>query len=318
MTRLDLGPFTRLLHSFHEAFLASGTERRIADSESVLGLVLHALSRGPSGTDSCRQFGFTPSNRSKYWRDGLALLVDVLRTMPEAAIVWPSQEQMVQLGDLTACRVSELERAFGALDGSLFSIARPAGNAEQRRYYSGYKCTHAVKCVFVFGSDGCIIWSVVNLPGSLHDSWCCSLGGLYDLLDATTPDGMCILADTAFQRGPHVLCTSDTRTLQGLSVTDSILMRAASRIVSKARILVEWSIGGLKSTFRILRHKLIDAGLRPAIFEACLRLWNFRVRTMAVSEVAKVFSRSEDLLEIPHDPSEEFNVDYVEPEPDDY
>jgi hypothetical protein len=146
----------------------------------------------------------------------------------------------------------------------------------------------------------------------LHDSYCCTTAGLYELLDATVPPGFCVLADTAFQRGPHVLCTVDNRTVQGVSVLDSILLRAASKIVSKARILVEWSIGGLKSTFRILRHPLLDAELRPIIFEVCMRLWNLRVRTMAVSEVAKVFSREEDMLEVLHDQAAEFNLNYVE------
>jgi hypothetical protein len=33
---------------------------------------------------------------------------------------------------------------------------------------------------------------------------------------------------------------------------------------------------------------------------------------MNISEVAKVFSRGEDLEEIPHDPDDVYNVDYVE------
>jgi hypothetical protein len=98
----------------------------------------------------------------------------------------------------------------------------------------------------------------------------------------------------------------------GMSVADAVLRRAASKVVSKARILVEWSIGGLKSVFRILRHRLIDTSLRPLIFEACLMLWNYRVRTMAISEVAKVFSWTEELSEVPHDPDERFNCEYVE------
>jgi hypothetical protein len=232
--------------------------------------------------------------------------------MPEAAIKWPLAAEMQQLGDLTACRVSALGRAFGAVDGSLFTIPRPLDHEEEKRYYTGYKCLHCVKCVFVFSSDGCVVWAATNLPGSLHDSWCCTIAGLYDLLDSTVPEGMCILGDTAFQRGPHLLATTDERALQGVSTVDAILLRAASRIVSKARIMVEWSIGGLKSTFRILRHKLMSASLRPIIFEICLRLWNYRVRTMNVSEVARVFSRDEDLGQVEHNPGDIYNVDYVE------
>ena len=84
--------------------------------------------------------------------------------------------------------------------------------------------------------------------------------------------------------------------------------------MSKARILVEWSIGGVKSTFRVLRQRPQDEDMRPTLFETCLRMWNFRVRRTHVSEAAKVFSRGDDMVEVGHDAEDEFNVDFHEVE----
>jgi hypothetical protein len=179
---------------------------------------------------------------------------------------------------------------------------------EQELYYTGHKKKHAVKCVFVFGADGCILWFCSNCPGSWHDSLVAQYGGLYNLIQQTIPPGKLLLADSAFQRMAGILCTSDRRTLTGVSTEQAIILRAASKVVSKARILVEWSIGGLKKTFRILEQKLPGkAAHRALVFHVCFALWNLRVRTTHCSEVAKVFSLDEPLVVYPHDPAQQYN-----------
>jgi hypothetical protein len=208
---------------------------------------------------------------------------------------------MAQLGDLIACRVPALRNAFGAIDGSIFAIPRSTNHEEQRRYYNGHKSKHAAKCLFVFGPDGAILWVASNFPGCWHDSLVADYGDLYDLIRNTVPPGRYLLADTAFQRMPGILSTVDERTSGNVSTEDAIVLQAASTIVSKARILVEWSIGGLKKTFRILEHKLVGTSRwRDAVFRACFQLWNFRVRLMNCTEVPKVFCIDEALHVRPH------------------
>ena len=80
--------------------------------------------------------------------------------------------------------------------------------------------------------------------------------------------------------------------------------RIRSKIISKVRILVEWSIGGLKQTFRILGTKLAgDSASRETILEVCFKLWNLRVRCMGISEARTVFSAGaeREMDVVPHD-----------------
>jgi hypothetical protein len=151
-----------------------------------------------------------------------------------------------------------------------------------------------------------------NLWGSMHDSMAADIGGLYSLVEETVPPDMFILADSAFCHSERIHCTLSRRQELGLSVEDVVIRRAQSRIVSKARVLVEWSIAGLKTTFRQLLQKLEPADMREALMDVCLRLWNYRVRTMGVSEVAKVFTVDEDLAEEEHDPSLVYNLPHAE------
>jgi hypothetical protein len=220
-------------------------------------------------------------------------LASALALLPEAAIIWPNAARIDELGALIATSVPQLRNAFGAVDGSLFSIPRPHG-AAQRIYYTQYKKKHAAKCLMVFGPDGCILHAAYNLPGAWHDSMAAAVGGLYHHLAVAVPQGKFLLGDSAFIRGPHVLDTATARTLLGHTPEEVIILRAASKMVSKVRILVEWSFGGLKKTFQILQTRLprTSSG-RKIIFELCFHLWNYRVRTMRVGEVVRVFNLEE-------------------------
>ena len=299
MTRFDSGSFALLLREFSAAFFlrcgGGRPLRRVLYPEDMLGLALTALASGDRGYELSFFFALPPSTRSRYLGMSLLLLREALNRIPEAQIIWPDECRQKELGRLVASRVPALGCAFGALDGSIFDIQHQRGR-KGRAYYNGHKCRNATKCIFVFGSDGTILYVAANLPGSWHDSHAAEMCNLYHLVDDTVRGGRCILADTAFRRGPRITCTCDQKALNHLSELDANIARVASKIVSNVRILVEMSIGGLKDTFKILRHSLPkstkakeSANLRELVFDLCFRLWNYRVRRMHISEVATLF-----------------------------
>lgn len=125
------------------------------------------------------------------------------------------------------------------------------------------------------------------------------MGRIYDLIDAAVPDGYCVLADTGFSQRKHLLLTCDKRKELGKPPEVVEALRAAPR----TRILVEWSLGGLKSKFSILHQKLPgSAERRQLVFDCCFHLWNYMVRTVGNVEVASVFGGLCELAEVPHDP----------------
>jgi hypothetical protein len=319
-TRLDVVSFGRLLEAFRVEFASpilhenrqSCLAGRILEADDVMGLVLHGLATGCRAAESCVMFGIPEGTRSKYWKFGLECLHRALQSMPEAAIAWPTTEKIEEFGARIASRVPSLGRAFGVVDGSLFAIPRPAGSAVQRLFYSGHKAKHAIRCVFVFAPDGTMIWFSTNYPGSWHDSHCAEIGGLYRELRENVPAGRYVLADSGFRRvGGRILTTFDNRSRMGRPFDVSATLQLATTIIARARVMVEWSIGGLKNTFRILAGKLPGAvAERSRVLETSFMMWNYRVRTTNISEVAKVFDPSESIRQMRHRATQLFNLSW--------
>ncbi|TFY77462.1 hypothetical protein EWM64_g6551 [Hericium alpestre] len=62
-------------------------------------------------------FALIPTTVSRYINFALQILLQVLRQMPEAAIVWPDALQIVENNTLIVARHPLLTGAFGSCDG---------------------------------------------------------------------------------------------------------------------------------------------------------------------------------------------------------
>jgi len=316
MTRLNGQAFSRLTLAFADFFKQSFGEdrsprcgRRICHPIDGLAMVLHYLCHGATAMTSAFAFGLPPATRSKYLGFGLRCLSCALKALPDAAVRWPSKEYMGELAGMVTQRDQRLQGPFAALDGSLFAIPRSGNQIEQRAYYTGHKCLHCVRSVFIFGADGAILACACNFPGSYHDSLCAEMGEIYSLIEQGIPAGYCVLADTGFRQRRHLLLTTNKIKELGKPPEVVLALRAASKIVSKTRILVEWSLGGLKSKFHVLHQKLPgDPERRQLIFDCCIPLWNYIVRTVGNCEVATVFGGDGELTEVQHDRGQRYRI----------
>ncbi|KAL7266802.1 hypothetical protein RUND412_010633, partial [Rhizina undulata] len=63
-------------------------------------------------------------------------------------------------------------------------------------YYNGWLLAHSISNVFTFGSDGSILFCILNAPGVYHDAVVAN--SLYNCLLDLTPDPFYIIADAAF------------------------------------------------------------------------------------------------------------------------
>jgi hypothetical protein len=211
-------------------------------AEDTLGLVLRWLAGASDEIDLGLGWGLPQSTVSKYLRFGIECLELALRSLPDASVRWPSVAEMAQLGERMAHRSYALRHAFGVIDGTVISIPRPVDYVQQGFYYTGHKKKHGVKCVFVVGTDGCILWSATNFGVSMHDSYCAMLSGFYALLPSI-PLPFKILGDSGFRAGPQLIVTQTAASLAALDPVDAEAMRDASTLVARVRILVEWCLG---------------------------------------------------------------------------
>ena len=182
MTRVDYSTFCVILAAFAPKLQQSSARcaARILSPQDRLVLVLNRLAYDDHSPLKNLSFSLPPSTESKYRVEGIALLHEALQTVPQDQMTWPNVAEMQQLSDRVVLRVPELQGVFGVIDGTMISIPRPKDAADQQDYYTSYKMKHCIKCVFVFATDGTIIWETHNLPGSWHDSVCCTHANFYN------------------------------------------------------------------------------------------------------------------------------------------
>ncbi|KAH9464097.1 hypothetical protein Pst134EB_003634 [Puccinia striiformis f. sp. tritici] len=141
----------------------------------------------------------TPAVCSRYITVGLDHLLNVLDEHPHAKIIWPSREVTARKYSLCIQKkFPRLTKCFGFLDGLNLPVLVSEDDDIQNVYYNGWTCSHYCICILTFAPDGSLIHSVLNAPGSWHDSAIAE--PLYDRLLHDTPDGYRLISDTAFPR----------------------------------------------------------------------------------------------------------------------
>ena len=133
------------------------------------------------------------------------------------------------------------------------------------------------------------MWYVIDCPGSWHDGYLFDrssdfIGGL--------PPGCWILGDTAFPRIPGKLerCRKQGENLPHDENRASFQL-ALEAWCRKSRLSSEWGIKDIRNVWQVLKKELVsdDTFMRVGVWEAGLKLNNFRKRTMGVGQMGTVF-----------------------------
>jgi hypothetical protein len=130
------------------------------------------------------------------------------------------------------------------VDGTELSVARPAGQAAQRPFYSGKRKTHTAKTIAVCDKDSNLLWATPLVGGATHD--------LTAMRDANLPAHLAawdldVLADSGFQGLQHEvpaveLPTRRRRRDEALTVVEKFF----NKVLASNRVRVEHAIGRLK------------------------------------------------------------------------
>ena len=215
----------------------------------------------------------------------------VVQDIPEAAIKWPSVEEIAHLSTAIENRCPSLRGSFAFMDGFHSPIAASTIQAEQNPYWSGWKHMAVCTSVIVTTTDGLIRFAACNFPGTWHDS-----SIVRPLLTAIAsnpamcPDGNSILADSAFaQRGAMAqkILVPLTRPKYREA---SEQQRQQHKDVVSIRQGAEWAVRDVKGTYKRLRSVMpSNSAKRLQIFQLSLHLHNFRTVHLGLSQVRSVY-----------------------------
>ena len=141
---------------------------------------------------------------------------------------------------------------------------------------------------------GEIIGCHTNCPGSWHDSRVAE--GIYEKLEHETPDGYCIVADSAFPAGHDRIAG---KILVPLKAGERLPEDAAkrkymlqlSRSILSYHQTAEWGMRELQGSFGRLRVPLEieDMERRADLIESCFRLHNLRTRLVGINQIRNVY-----------------------------
>jgi hypothetical protein len=159
------------------------------------------------------------------------------------------------------------------IDGTERAIRRPQDAVRQKANYSGKKKRHTRKNnVITDKRTGKVRGLSPTVEGKRHDK------KLADEQDGAFPPGSTLWKDTGFQgyEPRNVKTLQPTKKPKGRDLSPE--EKAANRLISKDRILIEHTLGGVK-VFRIVHDvfRNLRAGFDDLVMEIACGLHNFRL-----------------------------------------
>ena len=138
------------------------------------------------------------------------------------------------------------------VDGTEFSVARPADQEEQRRFYSGKRKSHTTKTIAITDTESNLLWATPLVAGTTHDLTALRDANLAVHLDNT---GLDVLADSGFQGLQREVNWLELPTRRHQDRPLTIVDRFFNTVLARARVRVEHGIGRLKQWRCLTAHK---------------------------------------------------------------
>jgi DDE superfamily endonuclease/Helix-turn-helix of DDE superfamily endonuclease len=165
------------------------------------------------------------------------------------------------------------------IDGTERPIRRPKDSQRRREDYSGKKKRHTKKNIVITDKPtGKVLGLGQTRAGSKHDKAC------VDEENYVFPEGSTLYKDSGFQGyEPEGITTYQPKKKpRGKELTPE--EKEANRLISRVRVKVEHSIGGVK-VFRIVQETFrnIKEGFVDLVMETACGLFNLRLESRALT-----------------------------------
>jgi hypothetical protein len=128
--------------------------RRSLDAAGALGLILHFLNSTMEDRSLSEIFALVPSTVSRYVNFSLHILLSTLRTIDDAQIRWPKDDEFNDLNEIVLARHHTLIGAFGTLDGLNLPVQTSTDQDIENATYNGWLHAHFISSVFAFSATG--------------------------------------------------------------------------------------------------------------------------------------------------------------------
>ena len=270
-----------------------GRKPKIVPSQA-LGLILEFYASKGEAKQLGAAHGLTSRETNRWLERSEEALFEALSFVPEARIVWPSFQQQREWGRHMQAFFPLVLNRFGYVDGKNLNVQAPSDVDLQNALYNGWLHCVFVTGVLAFGCDGCLIWAKHNVFGSWNDGEVA--GKLVDKLcdeSITLPD-YGLVSDTAFPSTKRVFQKIVTPLKEGdLDKVEPMFQHIALQIsnsITSLRQTCEWGMGSIEKPFRRLLEPLpYNPHVRHKRLANIFRLWNVRVRTTGITQVANTY-----------------------------
>ena len=131
---------------------------RSLDAPGALGLLLHYLTSAIPETGLQQIFALIPTTVSRYIKFDLHILLNTLRSIPDAAIRWPEGQEFQELNELIVQRHpllrGEGSGAFCSMDGLKLAVQVSDDPNIENATYNGWLHGHYESSIFVLSPKG--------------------------------------------------------------------------------------------------------------------------------------------------------------------
>jgi len=278
----------------HDARGKRGRKPRILPSQA-LGLICEFYASKGEAKQLGASHGLTSRQTSRWIQRAEVALFEALSFVPQARIVWPSFQQQREWGQHMAAYFPLVPNRFGYVDGKNLPVQQPSDIDLQNAMYNGWLHCVLVTGVLAFGCDGCLIWAKHNVFGSWNDG---EVAGklIEKLCDAsfTLPE-YGLVSDTAFPSTQRAFLKIVTPLKDGdLDNVPPMFHHLATQVsnsIITMRQTCEWGMGSMEKPFRRLLEPLpYNPHVRHMRLANIFRLWNLRVRTTGITQVANTYN----------------------------
>ena len=238
--------------------------------------------------------GVRPNTASRILKKAELALEKSLKEEPLAKIRWPTKRQQREWANLVQSQYSWIINRFGFVDGKNFRVQEPSDVDLQNAMYNGWLHSALITGVLCFGVDGTLIWGKHNCVGSWNDGdmsreMC---DNLLDLEKTLLEFG--VVADTAFpvtkEMRRKIITPLKEGDLERSHPDAQAALLEISSAITSLRQNCEWGVGSIEKVWRQLLLPLpYDQNVRKRRLNNIFRLWNFRVRTTGISQIATYF-----------------------------
>ena len=270
-----------------------GRPRKIS-SHACLGLVLMWTRTTCQYWVLSGSFGLVGSCCGLWLRFGKRILLAVLSARQDCQIRLPSADKVNCYRDAIQYRYPALTNAALVGDGLKILLQKAGDQQTQEAFYNGWKSGHYITNLFVFAPDGTIVMSMINCPGSMHDSELAASGSpsIYTKIDMLYEEHRvkCVM-DSAFANANKESIIKSKKRETIASTAESREEFEELMAALSVRQAAEWGMRALQGAFGRLKAvwPYEEKDERYWGLSVISLLYNYSANNMDLNQIRRVY-----------------------------